>query len=213
MCVCVEHVCPILGQGGVLVFLLLFPLVTLLFPRPPLCIQHIPLGRLLLRAPSRTHTHSHVHAHTHAHSHMDPGGKSLLRRPCPSSYGAVVREMERQLHLRAPAANDIFRPFRCWAAAVGAVSPTTGHWKSIGHNKLSHFWISSRRTFNYYSWCLMLALMDATFVFSVSHQLSCCYFSLWGICFECEPCLLCVWLDVVCASSLVSEDRHSQDVL
>lgn len=100
-CVCVEHVCPILGQGGVLVFLLLFPLVTLLFPRaPPPCIQHIPLGRLLLlRPPSHTHTHS-----------MDPGGKSMLRRPCFSSYGAVVREMGRQFHLCTPAANDIFRP-------------------------------------------------------------------------------------------------------
>lgn len=34
----------------------------------------------------------------------------MLRRPCFSSYGAVVREMERQFHLCAPAANDIFRP-------------------------------------------------------------------------------------------------------
>lgn len=67
---------------------------------PPPCIQHIPLGRLLLlRPPSHTHTHS-----------MDPGGKSMLRRPCFSSYGAVVREMGRQFHLCTPAANDIFRP-------------------------------------------------------------------------------------------------------
>lgn len=45
---CVEHVCPVLGQGGALVFLLLFPLVTLLPPPPPPSIHHIPLGRLLL---------------------------------------------------------------------------------------------------------------------------------------------------------------------
>lgn len=34
-CACVEHVCPKVGQGGALVFLLLFPLVTLLFLSTP----------------------------------------------------------------------------------------------------------------------------------------------------------------------------------
>lgn len=94
---CVECVCPILGQGGVLVFLLLFPLVTLLFPRPPLYTTH-PIRKATTFTLDNTCTHTHTHT--------DPGGKSVLRRPCFSSYGAVVREMERQCHQWTPAAND-----------------------------------------------------------------------------------------------------------
>lgn len=46
----------------------------------------------------------------------------MLRRPCRSSYGAVVREMARQFPLRASAANDIFRPSCFGAAAVFATA-------------------------------------------------------------------------------------------
>lgn len=106
MCVCVERLCPILGLGGVLVFFLLFPLVTLLFPRPPLYTTH-PIRKAAAAKTSFAHTHTHTLQR--AHTHMDPGGKSMLRRPCVPSYGAVVREMERHFHLRIPAANNIFR--------------------------------------------------------------------------------------------------------
>lgn len=37
----------------------------------------------------------------------------MPRRPCLSSYGAVVREMARRFRERAPAANDVFRPWSC----------------------------------------------------------------------------------------------------
>lgn len=101
------------GRGPCFPSSLPFSYTDVFQPIPPHHhIQHIPLGRrLLLRLLWQMHTVMCMQTHTHTHTRsMDPGGKSMPRRPCFSSYGVVVREMVRQFYLRAPAANDIFRP-------------------------------------------------------------------------------------------------------
>lgn len=114
MCACVRRMClshTRIGRGPC--FPSALPFGYTVVSQTPLYTTH-PIRKATTFTLDNTCTHTHIHT--------DPGGKSVLRRPCFSSYGAVVREMERQCHQWTPAANDTVQ-----LLLVFFFSPNGGH--------------------------------------------------------------------------------------